>query len=152
MGSIPGLERYPGGRNSNPLQYSCLEIAWIEEPDGLPSLGSQKSWTRLSNWAWTQSLAYTNVMQTFSMQKKLSSVYDTWHLLLVRFPAVKKMLHPLLSFKMAYFISSEVFFYFRKMPWWHFLDILDYWRTLFSHSSVHIRKSKVLAKETDSPC
>ena len=32
-----------------PLQYSCLEIAWTEEPDELPSLGSQKSWTRLSN-------------------------------------------------------------------------------------------------------
>ena len=24
-GSIPGSERYPGGRNANPLQYSCLE-------------------------------------------------------------------------------------------------------------------------------
>ena len=25
VGSIPGLERFPGGRNGNPLQYSCLE-------------------------------------------------------------------------------------------------------------------------------
>ena len=25
MGSIPGLGRYPGEGNSNPLQYSCLE-------------------------------------------------------------------------------------------------------------------------------
>ena len=25
MGSIPGLGRSSGGRNSNPLQYSCLE-------------------------------------------------------------------------------------------------------------------------------
>ena len=24
MGSIPGSEKYPGGRNGNPLQYSCL--------------------------------------------------------------------------------------------------------------------------------
>ena len=24
-GSIPGLERSPGGRNGNPLQYSCLK-------------------------------------------------------------------------------------------------------------------------------
>ena len=24
-GSIPGLGRYPGGGNGNPLQYSCLE-------------------------------------------------------------------------------------------------------------------------------
>ena len=25
VGSIPGLERSPGGGNGNPLQYSCLE-------------------------------------------------------------------------------------------------------------------------------
>ena len=25
MGSIPGLERSPGGGHGNPLQYSCLE-------------------------------------------------------------------------------------------------------------------------------
>ena len=25
MGSIPGLGRYPGGGQGNPLQYSCLE-------------------------------------------------------------------------------------------------------------------------------
>jgi len=25
VGSIPGLKRCPGGRNGNPLQYSCLE-------------------------------------------------------------------------------------------------------------------------------
>ena len=25
MGSIPGSGRYPGVRNANPLQYSCLE-------------------------------------------------------------------------------------------------------------------------------
>ena len=25
VGSIPGLERSPGGRHGNPFQYSCLE-------------------------------------------------------------------------------------------------------------------------------
>ena len=25
VGSIPGLGRFPGGGNGNPLQYSCLE-------------------------------------------------------------------------------------------------------------------------------
>ena len=25
LGSVPGLERSPGGRHGNPLQYSCLE-------------------------------------------------------------------------------------------------------------------------------
>ena len=43
MGSIPGLERSPGEGNGNPLQDSCLEIPWMEEPDRLQSMGSQKS-------------------------------------------------------------------------------------------------------------
>jgi len=25
VGSIPGLERFPGGGHDNPLQYSCLK-------------------------------------------------------------------------------------------------------------------------------
>ena len=37
----PGLERSPGGRHGNPLQYSCLEY-WTEEPGGLQSMGSQR--------------------------------------------------------------------------------------------------------------
>ena len=45
MGSTPGLERSPGGGNSNPLQYSCLENptdrgAW----QAIVHSGSQ-SWT-----------------------------------------------------------------------------------------------------------
>ena len=32
-GSIPGLGRYPGGWNGNPLKYSSLgESHWTEEP------------------------------------------------------------------------------------------------------------------------
>ena len=39
-GSIPGSERSPGGRNGNPLQYSCLETlmergAWRVTVPGL---------------------------------------------------------------------------------------------------------------------
>ena len=34
-GSIPGLGRFPGEGNGNPLQYSCLENAMTEEPGGL---------------------------------------------------------------------------------------------------------------------
>jgi len=40
-GSIPGSGRSPGGGNGNPLQYSCWEIPWTEEPGGLQSMGSQ---------------------------------------------------------------------------------------------------------------
>ena len=32
---IPGLGRYPGVRNSNPLQYSWLENSWTEEAGGV---------------------------------------------------------------------------------------------------------------------
>ena len=43
LGSIPGLERFPGEGNGNPLQYSCLENpvdggAWCR----LLSMGSQR--------------------------------------------------------------------------------------------------------------
>ena len=37
-GSIPGSGRSPGEGNGHPLQYS-----WIEEPDGLQSMGPQSS-------------------------------------------------------------------------------------------------------------
>ena len=33
LGLIPGSGRSPGEGNGNPLQYSCLEIPWMEEPD-----------------------------------------------------------------------------------------------------------------------
>ena len=48
VGSIPGLERFPGVGNGNPLQYSCLENprdrgAWWTTVHGVA-----ESWTRLS--------------------------------------------------------------------------------------------------------
>ena len=39
LGSIPGMERYPGEGNGNPLQYPCLE-----NPYGQKSLGSYSPW------------------------------------------------------------------------------------------------------------
>ena len=38
-GSIPGLERSPGGRHGNPLQYSCLG-----NPLGQRNLGGYTPW------------------------------------------------------------------------------------------------------------
>ena len=35
--SIPGSGIFPGEGNGNPLQCSCLEILWSEEPGGLYS-------------------------------------------------------------------------------------------------------------------
>jgi len=42
LGLIPGLRRSPGGGHGNPLQYSCREIPWTEEPGGLHSMRSQR--------------------------------------------------------------------------------------------------------------
>ena len=50
-GSIPGSGRSPGGGNSNPLQYSCLEIPWTEEAGGLQSMGVTK---RVRHDWWTK--------------------------------------------------------------------------------------------------
>ena len=41
-------ERSPGEGNGNPLQYSCLENPWTEEPGGLQSLELQRV---RQNWA-----------------------------------------------------------------------------------------------------
>ena len=38
---IPGSGRSSGG-NGYRLQYSCLEIPWMEEPGRLQSVGSQR--------------------------------------------------------------------------------------------------------------
>ena len=51
-GSIPGSGRSSGEGNSNPLQYSCLENPWTEEPGRLQSVGLQ-SRTQLSNFTTT---------------------------------------------------------------------------------------------------
>ena len=51
VGSIPGLGR--SLQEEMATHYSVLDwkIPWTEEPGGLQSMGSQKSWTRLSEWA-----------------------------------------------------------------------------------------------------
>ena len=68
MGSIPRLERSPGVRNGNPLQYSCLENSWTEEPGGL--WGHRvKHWTRLSTH-----IHYTITMQIL-IKIKLDGVF-----------------------------------------------------------------------------
>ena len=41
LSSILELGRHPGVGNGNPLQYSCLENPWTEEPGRLQSMGSQ---------------------------------------------------------------------------------------------------------------
>ena len=47
LGLIPGLGRSPGGRNSNPLQYSCLQNPMDREAWRAIVHGVTKSQTRL---------------------------------------------------------------------------------------------------------
>ena len=47
-GSVPGLGRYPGEGNGDPLQYSGLETSMDSIVHGVA-----KSWTRLSNLNFT---------------------------------------------------------------------------------------------------
>ena len=40
---VPSLDREDSpGEDDNPLQYSCWEIPWTEEPGGLQSMRSQR--------------------------------------------------------------------------------------------------------------
>ena len=47
-GLIPGLERSPGGGNSNPQQYSCLKNPMDRGASWAAVLGAAKSQTQLS--------------------------------------------------------------------------------------------------------
>ena len=49
-GSIPGLGRFPGEGNGNPLQYSCLENPMVRGAWRATVHGVTKSQTRLSNF------------------------------------------------------------------------------------------------------
>ena len=47
VGLIPGLGRFPGGGNGNPLQYSCPENPTDRGDWRATVHGVSKSWTRL---------------------------------------------------------------------------------------------------------
>ena len=49
MGSIPGVGRSPGKEMATQPNILAWEIPWTEEPGGLQSMVSQKSWTQLGN-------------------------------------------------------------------------------------------------------
>ena len=49
LGSIPGLGRFPGEGNDNPLQYSCLENSTDRGAGWVTVHGVPKSGTRLSD-------------------------------------------------------------------------------------------------------
>ena len=52
-GLVPGLGRYPGGENGNPLQYSCLENPMDGGALWATFHGVAKSWRQLSDFTFT---------------------------------------------------------------------------------------------------
>ena len=56
---IPGLGRSPGEGNCNPLSILPGKLPWTEEPGGLQSTGSQKSWTWLTDHTTTNGIILT---------------------------------------------------------------------------------------------
>ena len=50
-GSIPESGRSPGGRNGNPLQYSCLESSMDRGALWVTVHGVEKRWTQLNTHA-----------------------------------------------------------------------------------------------------
>jgi len=49
---IPGLERFSGGGNDNPLQYICLKNSMDRGAWQAPVHGVVKSWKQVIDWKW----------------------------------------------------------------------------------------------------
>ena len=56
LGSVPGLERSPGGGHGNPLQYSCLENPMDRGAWWAAVHRVAKSWTRLKKTLYAYTL------------------------------------------------------------------------------------------------
>ena len=75
LGSIPGWERSPGGGNSNPLQYSCLENLMDRGAWRLQFMGSQSTgcdwWTNRHmhtfQYSFSKFYAFTNFTSNQNM-------------------------------------------------------------------------------------
>ena len=88
-GSIPGLEKSPGGGHGNPLQYSCLghpmdRGAWRATVHG----GQKKTWTSLreSDKAERLSLINRSVSVEPGAGLQLSSAHSLSPFALIYFP------------------------------------------------------------------
>ena len=73
-GSIPGLGRYPGGGNGNPLQYSCLENSMDREAWWATVHGVAKV-RHMSDLAHTHTHTHTH---THSLSKLFPFIISWW--------------------------------------------------------------------------
>ena len=72
LGSIPGSGRSPGVGNGNPLQYSCLENPWMEEPGRLQSMGPQRVEHDWATSLFTLHVSYISQVTIFILDVLLS--------------------------------------------------------------------------------
>ena len=61
-----GIEKIPAEGHGNPLQYSCLENPWTDEPSGLESIWSQKFW---HDWVTNTRIYYVTTFEILSYPK-----------------------------------------------------------------------------------
>ena len=80
LSSIPTSGRSPGEGHGDPLQYSCLENLWAEEPGGLHTVHwVAKSWTRPSNYHTQQTQYLSGAASCLLTSASLeSSSPETW--------------------------------------------------------------------------
>ena len=83
-GSIPGLGRSLEKEMTTPSSILAWRIPWTEEPGGLPSKGSQKSWTSLRTHAphkdWERFLAANFPKEEGEKEKSPHSKPSRWEL------------------------------------------------------------------------
>ena len=63
--SIPESGRSPAEGNGNPLQYTCLEILWMEKPGRLKFMGLQRlghNWVTLLSHSLTHPILISNAL------------------------------------------------------------------------------------------
>ena len=78
LGSIPGLGRFPGEENGNPLQYFCLENSM--DRGAWQSMGLQKSQTWWRDETTTATYIYSDQNSGNTAQNLLNCLYFTpWY-------------------------------------------------------------------------
>ena len=103
LGSVPGLGRFPGGGQGNPLQYSCLE-----NPRGQRSLVGYSPWGRkesdttewltLSLFSLCSNSSRGGLLTRLGCDQGLRSLILRWLLLLSHFSHVRLCVTPSLGF------------------------------------------------------
>ena len=102
VGLMPGLGRFPGEGNGNPIQYSCLEIPWTEESGGLQSTGSQRVRQTDHTCAYISSMYFVFIDATvFYPQKMLSNS------VLITLPRVQDLISEHLVHSLALVLTSS---------------------------------------------